>query len=86
MSLAESFEQLRLKEIVKHEDGSEAIIVMPDGEELRVEEGDTLPNDYGEVAEIKERSITIKRPSPDGKGSIIYQLALPAKPGSLRVD
>jgi len=79
-------EQVRLKEIITYKDGIEAVVVMPDGEELTVEEGDTLPDDYGEVAEIKERSVSIKKPSSDGKGNIIYQLALPAKPGSLRVD
>ena len=86
LSLAESFEQLRLKEIITYEDGIEAIVVIPSGEELTVEEGDALPDDLGEVAEIKERSITIKKPSPDGKGTVIFQLSLPAKPGSVRVD
>ena len=83
---APGLERLKLKEIVSYEDGIEAVVIIPNGEELTVEEGDTLPDDLGQVAEINERIITIKKPSPDGKGNTIYQLSFPTKPRSLRID
>lgn len=83
---AHGFEQLRLKEIINQGDVREAIIITPKGDEIRVKEGETLPDDSGQVVEIRQRSIIIKQSSPDGKRITLRKIALPLKPQGIKIE
>ena len=84
-SMVYGFEQVRLKEIINQEDTKEAIIIIPEGREIMVKEGETTPDGSCQVVEINERSLTIKQLSSDGKRIILRKIRLDLAPQSIRI-